>query len=89
MGVNFQNNIELAFIFRKLFVVLKSLTHAHIDVLASHGRGPYYHILEEGMGNGPIQIVPDAELNEIFWVDTELNKIGFTDYEGNKYKYFF
>lgn len=66
----------------KLFVALKSLNHTHIDIVSPNGRDSHYHALEEDIGNGPICMQPDHDLNEVFWTDYEQSKIAFTDLNG-------
>lgn len=69
--------------YRKLFIALRSLKHTHIDVISPDGRGAHYHMLEEELGDGPIALVPDFELKEMFWADFESTRIAFTDFDGN------
>lgn len=69
----------------KLFVVLRSSSHTHLDMIAPNGRGAHFHLLEDELGNGPISIVPDHELKELFWTDFAQSKISNTDFSG---KYF-
>lgn len=66
-----------------MFVALKSITgNIHIDMLYLHGRGTYHHLMESGLGNGPIQFVVDHEISEIFWSDASVKRIMFTNFEG-------
>lgn len=65
-----------------MFIVLKTFKHSHMDTLEMDGRGPHFHIIEEDIGNGPVQLIVDKDLQEIFWSDAQLNKISFTDYDG-------
>lgn len=65
-----------------MFVVLKSLVHTHMDIFPLNGGGEHYHVLEEGLGNGLIQLVVDRELQEIFILDNDINRIAFTDFDG-------
>lgn len=65
-----------------MYIALRSFSHSHIDVISANGLGAHYHVLEEGLGNGPIQLVPDPILHEVFYLDVHNSKIGFTDYDG-------
>lgn len=47
-----------------------------------NGRGAHYHLFESEIGDGPVNLVPDHELQEVFWTDYEQSKIAYTDFEG-------
>lgn len=66
----------------KLFVGLRSSAHTHIDMITPNGRGAHFHVLEDELGNGPISMVADYELQEVFWTDFEQSKISYTDFSG-------
>lgn len=66
----------------KLFVALRSSSHTHLDMIEPNGRGAHFHLLEEELGNGPISLLVDHELEEVFWTDFELSKISYTDFTG-------
>ncbi|XP_031628154.1 putative vitellogenin receptor isoform X2 [Contarinia nasturtii] len=72
----------------KLYVALRSFAHTHIDQLSPNGRGPHFHMLEEELGNGPISMVVDYELKEIFWTDYAQSKISYTDFHGETHHTF-
>lgn len=83
MGVSFP--IALAAIPENgiLLVALRSkYGHTYIDRTATHGRGAYHHVQEDGLGDGTLQFVVDRELEEVFWCDASLQKICFTNFEG-------
>lgn len=66
----------------KLFVALRSNNHTHIDTILPDGRGGHQHLFEENLGNGPISMVPDHELEEVLWTDFEKSRISYTDFNG-------
>lgn len=72
----------------KLFVALKSTNHTHIDMISPNGRGAHFHVLEEDMGNGPMAMVTDHELKEVFWTDYSESRICYTDFNGMCYVLF-
>lgn len=63
-----------------MFVALQSPTHVHIDLTTLNGIGDRFHVLEENLGTGRIQFVPDYETQKLYWIDTNLNRIMFTDF---------
>lgn len=72
----------------KLFVALRSSGHTHLDMLPSNGRGAHFHVIEENLGNGPITLHPDHELQKLFWTDFEQSKIAYTDFNGQTHHTF-
>lgn len=71
-----------------MFVALRSHSHTHIDILSLNGRGAHYHLLEDEIGNGPVALVPDHHLKEIFWTDYENSKVSYTDFQGQYFHSF-
>lgn len=69
----------------KLFVALRSSSHTYLNMLEPNGHGNYFHLLEEELGNGPISMLVDHELEEVFWTDYEQSKISYTDFSGMNY----
>lgn len=72
----------------KLFVALRSSGHTHMDMLSADGRGAHFHVIEEDLGNGPIALLPDHELKEVFWTDYEQSKVSYTDFDGQTHHTF-
>lgn len=69
-----------------MIVALKSkYGHTHLDRLRMSGTGDYIHALEEGLGDGDIQLSVDRRSQEIFWVDTAHAGISFTNFDGKRF----
>lgn len=64
--------------------MLKSFIHTHIDSFDMDGRGQHFHVIEDGIGNGPIQLTVDYDFEHIFYADAENNQIGYIDFDGKK-----
>lgn len=50
--------------------------------MTTDGRGPHYHVIRDGFGNGPVQLLPHAEMEHIFWTDYEHGTVSYTDFMG-------
>lgn len=72
----------------RLFVALRSAGHTHLDMISADGRGPHFHVLEDDLGNGPIALLADHELQEVFWTDYEQSKVSYTDFDGKSHHTF-
>lgn len=53
-------------------------------MMPSNGRGAHYHMLKDEMGEGPVNMLPDHNLEEIFMTDHEHSAIKYMSFTGKK-----
>lgn len=53
-------------------------------MMPSNGRGTHYHFLKDEMGEGPVNMLPDPNLEEIFMTDYEHSSIKYMSFSGKK-----
>lgn len=53
-------------------------------MMPSNGRGKHYHLLKDEMGDGPVDMLPNHDLKEIFMTDHEHSSINYMSFSGKK-----
>lgn len=53
-------------------------------MMPSNGRGTHHHLLKDEMGDGPVNMLPDHNLEKIFITDHEHSAIKYMSFSGKK-----